>query len=48
MVIGQLKREAWQNQPAEEVLAQLDSAASGLSVQEAAKHPTADGANEIT
>jgi Cu2+-exporting ATPase len=40
------KGEAWHSQSAEEVLAQLSSAATGLSAQEAAKRLAANGPNE--
>jgi len=39
--------ETWHNKPAEEVLAQLGSAAAGLSAQEAAKRLAANGPNEL-
>ena len=38
---------AWHSQPAEEVLAQLASTATGLSSQEAAQRLTANGPNEL-
>ena len=41
------KGEAWHSQSAEEVLAHLGSAATGLSTQEAAKRLAADGPNEL-
>src|SRR5450759_5017755 len=44
---AQPKGEAWHSQSAEEVLAQLDSAATGLSAQEAAQRLAADGPNEL-
>ena len=44
---AQPKAEAWHSQPAEEVLAQLGSAAAGLSAQDAAKRLAADGPNEL-
>jgi len=41
------KGEAWHSQPAEEVLAQVGSSATGLSAQEAAQRLAADGRNEL-
>ncbi len=41
------KREAWHSQSAEEVLAHLGSAATGLSAVEAAERLVADGPNEL-
>ena len=43
----QPKGKAWHNQSAEEVLAQLDSAATGLSAAEAAKRLAVNGPNEL-
>ena len=43
----QPKSVAWHSQPAEEVLAQLASTATGLSSQEAAQRLTANGPNEL-
>ena len=43
----QPKGKAWHSQSAEEVLAQLGSAATGLSAQEAAQRLAADGPNEL-
>lgn len=43
----QPKSKAWYRQPAEEVLTQLASSATGLSAQEAAQRLTADGPNEL-
>ena len=40
--------KAWHHLPAEEVLAQLNSTAEGLSSAEAAKRLAADGPNELT
>ena len=41
------KGDAWHSQPVEDVLAQLDSAATGLSSQEAARRLAANGPNEL-
>ena len=41
------KGKAWHSQSAEKVLAHLGSAATGLSVQEAAKRLAANGPNEL-
>ena len=43
----QPKSTSWHNQSAEEVLAQLDSAATGLSAAEAAKRLAVNGRNEL-
>ena len=40
-------KRAWHSQSAEEVLAQLGSATTGLSAQEAAKRLAANGPNEL-
>ena len=41
------KGDAWHSQPVEDVLAQLNSAATGLSSQEAAQRLAANGPNEL-
>ena len=46
-IAAQAKGEAWHSQSAEEVLAQLGSAASGLSTAEAAQRLAANGPNEL-
>jgi Ca2+-transporting ATPase len=46
-VVAQPKGEAWQSQSVEEVLAQLGSAATGLSATEAAQRLAANGPNEL-
>ena len=46
-VVAQPKGEAWHNQSPEEVPAKLDSAANGLSEQEAAERLATDGPNEL-
>jgi Ca2+-transporting ATPase len=46
-IAAEPKGEAWHSQSAEEVLAQLGSAATGLSASEAAHRLAADGPNEL-
>jgi Ca2+-transporting ATPase len=46
-IAEQPKGKAWHSQSAEEVLAQLGSAATGLSAQEAARRLATDGPNEL-
>jgi len=46
-IAEQPKGKAWHSQSAEEVLAQLGSAATGLSATEAAQRLAADGPNEL-
>ncbi|WP_340123612.1 HAD-IC family P-type ATPase [Methylobacter svalbardensis] len=46
-IAEQPKAQAWHSQAAEEVLAQLGSAATGLSATEAAQRLAADGPNEL-
>ena len=46
-IAAQPQGKAWQSQSAEEVLAQLGSAATGLSAQEAAQRLAANGSNEL-
>jgi Ca2+-transporting ATPase len=46
-IVAQPRGKAWHSQSAEEVLAQLGSAAAGLSAAEAAKRLAADGPNEL-
>ncbi len=46
-IAAQPPYKAWHSQSAEEVLAQLGSAATGLSATEAAKRLAADGPNEL-
>jgi len=46
-IAAQPKAKAWHIQSAEEVLAQLGSAATGLSAQEAAQRLAANGPNEL-
>ncbi len=46
-VAARPKAEAWHNRSAEEVLAHLGSAATGLSAREAAQRLTANGPNEL-
>ena len=46
-IAAQPKGEAWHSQFAEEVLAQLGSAAAGLSATEAAQRLAANGPNEL-
>ena len=46
-IAGTHKGKAWHSQSAEEVLAQLGSAATGLSSHEAAHRLAADGPNEL-
>ena len=41
------KGGAWHSQPVEDVLAQLDSVATGLSTQDAAQRLAANGPNEL-
>ncbi|MDP1586751.1 MAG: cation-transporting P-type ATPase, partial [Prosthecobacter sp.] len=47
MTAAQPPGKAWHSLSAEEVLAQLGSAATGLSAQEAAQRLTANGPNEL-
>ncbi|MDP2653209.1 MAG: cation-translocating P-type ATPase [Candidatus Omnitrophota bacterium] len=47
VIAAQPKSEAWHNQSAEEVLAKLGSAATGLSATEAAQRLAANGPNEL-
>ena len=46
-IVENPKSEAWHSQSAEEVLARLASAATGLSAQEAAQRLAANGPNEL-
>ena len=46
-IAAQPQSKAWHSQSAEEVLAQLGSAAAGLSATEAAQRLTANGSNEL-
>src|SRR6188474_1879956 len=46
-IATQPKGKAWHSQSAEEVLAKLGSAATGLSAQEAAQRLAANGPNEL-
>ena len=46
-IAEQPKSKAWHSQSGEKVLAQLGSAATGLSATEAAKRLAADGPNEL-
>src|SRR3989338_2304711 len=46
-IVEHPKNKAWHSQSAEEVLAQIGSAAAGLSAQEAAQRPAANGPNEL-
>ncbi len=48
IITGPQKAAAWHRQAAEEVLTHLDSAATGLSAEEAAKRLAANGPNELT
>src|SRR3989338_1536885 len=46
-IVEHPKGKTWHSQSAEEVLAQLGSAATGLSAQEAAQRLAANGPNEL-
>lgn len=48
VIAAQPKGKAWHNQSSEEVLAQLGSAATGLSATEATKRLAEHGRNELT